>query len=64
MSRVLPDTPAINGVIEREGSEYLFSTYFADGFNPKPDAPEEIKREAALLRDFFAQNGPLKRIPT
>ncbi len=60
MSRVLPDTPTMNGIIEREGSEYLFSTYFIDGFNPKPEAPEEIKREAALMRDFLEQNGPLR----
>lgn len=61
MSRVLPSTPSIDRIIEEKGSDYLFSTFFEDGYNAKPDAPDDVKSEAAILQEFFEKNGPWKR---
>ncbi|BAK45578.1 hypothetical protein [Eggerthella sp. YY7918] len=52
MKRDLPPTPFIESVIQRRGSEYLFSEYFDDQLNPLPNAPDELKREAKLLQSI------------
>ena len=61
MSRKLPPTPVMDAIIEREGSERLFSKYFLDGYDTKPDAPEAIKKEADALKDFFSKHGAWRR---
>jgi hypothetical protein len=46
----LPDTPYLDMLTATIGSEAIDKLYFDANLNPKPDAPEELKREIALLR--------------
>ena len=49
MSMVLPDTPFMDSLILKHGSDYFFATYFDESMNVRDDAPEELKRECAML---------------
>ena len=50
MSRILPETPFLTGLLRKYGNEYVSSRFFDEHLNPLPDAPEELKKEIKLLR--------------
>ena len=48
--RIHPPMPVFDALVEKYGSEYVFDHFFDENGNPKPDAPDELKRETKLVR--------------
>ena len=48
--RIHPDTPFLDSIVREKGSGYLTRKYFDKDYNVLSSAPDELKREIALLR--------------